>query len=88
MAKNFEPGDHQREISDIRIKTGGGLVARSLFGMGWSLASTIAKLIAVSSPAADAFSPDPVRRNGGSDGHGGSGTDGVAVAGVDAIERP
>ena len=56
--------------------------------MGWRLASTIAKLIAVSSPAADAFSPDPVRRNGGSDGHGGSGTDGVAVAGVDAIERP
>ena len=39
MAKNFEPGDHQREISDIRIKTGGGLVARSLLSMGWSLAN-------------------------------------------------
>jgi hypothetical protein len=34
VAKNFEPGDHQREISDIRIKTGGGLVARSLIGHG------------------------------------------------------
>ena len=44
--------------------------------------------MAVSSPAADAFSPDPVRRNGGSDGPGGSGTDGAVVAGVDAIERP
>ena len=44
VAKNFEPGDHQREISDIRIKTGGGLVARSLLGMGWSLTRTPAKL--------------------------------------------
>ena len=39
--------------------------------MGWSLSKTLAKVMAVSSPAADAFSPDPVRRNGGSDGHGG-----------------
>jgi len=44
-----------------------GLVARSLFGMGWSLSKTLAKVMAVSSPAADAFSPDPVRRNGGWD---------------------
>ena len=49
MAKNFEPGDHQREISDIRIKTGGGLVARSLLGMGWSLTRTPAKLKACDS---------------------------------------
>ena len=56
--------------------------------MGRSLFTTLAKVMAVSSPAADAFSPDPVGRNGGSDGHGGSGTDGAAVAGVDAIERP
>ena len=28
VAKNFEPGDLQREISEIRIKTGEGLVAR------------------------------------------------------------
>ncbi len=42
--QNFEHGNHQRQISDIRIKTGGGLVARSLLGMGWSLTRTPAKL--------------------------------------------
>ena len=63
-------------------------MARSLFGMGWSLANNAAKLIAVSSPAADAFSPDSVCRDGGPDGPGGSGTDGGTVDGVDAIEGP
>ena len=42
--------------------------------------------MAVSSPAADAFSPDPVRGNSGPDGPVGSGTAGGPLAGAHAIE--
>ena len=49
---------------------------------------TLGKLISVSSPAADAFSPDSVRRNGGLDGPVESGATGGPLDGAHPIEGP